>query len=377
MCNRAATWGSGFHRLVPMALSAQLPPCPTSTRRALVVTAAVDCLDRYVDAWVAAPPERPEDAGPAVLAVLAGASAHPNAEWHASRALTVWQHGFHRGTPNSGLDRGQAAYVTGLGLAGARRPLRGLAEREARALADRWTVGPVTAAEYTLVHGAPGAVLALAGGAEPDQALPLARRLAAVPEWPADMDTGLGHGVAGVAAALRAAYEVSGAAADFAAGLRRACDWLVGRSTVDRQGVPTWPAPGSGWAHGTAGVAWTLWEAGRVLDDPRLRRRATRAMDSYCGELLRVDLPRGAPVTFRDGAAGTLALADAFTRHAGLPSAEDLRDQIEERLADRLTDVRDRSGHHMTLLDGACGVLAVLLTVAGGNRRWLTPYGLR
>jgi hypothetical protein len=363
-----------------MALSAQIPSCPTSTRRAQLVAAAVGCLDAYVDAWVAAPPGMPEDAGPAVLAALAGATAHPGAEWHASRAVTVWQHGFHRGTAGIGLYRGQAGYAAGLACAAARQPrLRALADWEAQALADRWTVGPVTREEYTLVDGAPGAILALACAErpDPDRVLPLARRLAAVAQWPPDMDTGLGYGVAGVAAALRAACDVVRPAGDLAAALRRACDWLVGRSTVDSQAVPTWPAPDSGWAHGTPGIAWTLWDAGRVLDDPRLRRRAVRAMDSYCGQLLRSELPPRSALTFAHGVAGSLAVADAFARHAHLPSAQDLRYRIGEHLVDRLAEVRALADHQMLLLDGACGVLAAMLTADGGDRRWLTQYGLR
>jgi hypothetical protein len=121
-------------------------------------------------------------------------------------------------------------------------------------------------------------------------------------------------------------------------------------------------------------VAWTLWDAGRVLDDPRLRRRATRAMESYCIGLLRPELPPAIDLTFRTGAAGTLAVADAFARHAELPDARELRDRIAEQLIDRLDDVREGDP---LLLDGACGVLAALLTAAGADRRWLTPYGLR
>jgi hypothetical protein len=359
-----------------MAMPAQLP-CPTATRRALVTAAAIGCLDGYVDAWVTNPPAGPEDAGPAVLAALVTGTAHPDAAWHASRAITVWQHGFHRGTPNSGLDRGQAAYTAGLACAAlTQRRLAVAADREAQALAARWTVGPVTRDEYTLVHGLPGAVLTLAGAARPDphRVVPLARRLAAVPDWPADLDTGLGYGVAGVAAALRAAVEIADPVKDVEAALRRACDWLVGRSTVDRNGVPAWPAARHGWAHGTPGIAWTLWDAGRVLDDPRLQRRATRAMESYCDGLLRPEPPDPVDLTFRTGAAGVVAVADAFTRHAGLPGSGDLRDRTAEQIVDRLDEVR---AGRCLLLDGASGTLAALLTASGGDRRWLIPYGLR
>ncbi|HKS99747.1 MAG TPA: hypothetical protein VJT31_09485, partial [Rugosimonospora sp.] len=170
-----------------MPLSSQLPSCPASTRRAAVLAAAIGCLDAYVDAWVAQPPEQPDDPGPAVLAALVGASTHPTAGWYASRALTVWRHGFHRGTARPGLYGGQAGYVAGLScVASSQQRLRGLVEREARVLAQRWTAAPLAGGGYTLVDGLPGAVLALScdPGPAADRLVPLARRLAAVPDWP-------------------------------------------------------------------------------------------------------------------------------------------------------------------------------------------------
>src|ERR687888_18212 len=79
----------GFHTLARMALPAQLPQCPTATRRALVTATAVGCRDAYVGGGAAPPPGAREDAGRGVLAPPPAGTAHPDAAWHASRAVTV------------------------------------------------------------------------------------------------------------------------------------------------------------------------------------------------------------------------------------------------------------------------------------------------
>jgi len=79
------------------------------------------------------------------------------------------------------------------------------------------------------------------------------------------------------------------------------------------------------------------------------------------------------PLAVCHGAAGVLLVADAFARHAGLPAAAALRDDLAAHLTERLDAVTRLDA---TLLSGAPGVLAALLTAAGGDRGWLPCLAL-
>lgn len=89
------------------------------------------------------------------------------------------------------------------------------------------------------------------------------------------------------------------------------------------------------------------------------------------------DGPVGEVAGICHGAAGTLAVAEAFALHAGIPAAGILRNRLLEFLADRLTEVQELGKENMSLLTGAAGVLAVLLTCEGGKRGWLAQIALR
>jgi hypothetical protein len=171
---------------------------------------------------------------------------------------------------------------------------------------------------------------------------------------------------------------------------------LVGQSYVDDRRLVTWTpaarggAPPQGasrrqaWCYGTPGTAWTLWEAGRVLADHDLQLFAVGAMRSFCrafevGFYL-YDSDGGSPgetLAICHGAAGTLAIADAFARHAGMPEAARLADSLEAYLLARLDEVRGLAAVSMGLQAGAGGVLATLVTRQGGDRRWLGLAALR
>jgi hypothetical protein len=73
------------------------------------------------------------------------------------------------------------------------------------------------------------------------------------------------------------------------------------------------------------------------------------------------------------GAAGVLLIADTFARE-GVSGAKALGDLMQAYLVERLDLV---AGLDETLLRGGPGVLAALLTVRGGDRRWLRCLGLR
>jgi len=210
------------------------------------------------------------------------------------------------------------------------------------------------------------------------------------------VNTGLAHGVPGVIVALCAAADRAdaGPTDDAHPALRRASTWLREQSFVDGRGVVTWtafqrddrpvpdrPSRRQAWCYGTPGVSWALWEAGRALHDETLRAFAAEAMASFCAAwedefyLYGEDLDDWVGVCH--GAAGTLAVADAFARHAGLGAATDLRERLRRLLGERLDLVRRLGKERMSLLTGASGVLAVLLTVDGGDRDWLPLIGLR
>jgi hypothetical protein len=209
------------------------------------------------------------------------------------------------------------------------------------------------------------------------------------------INTGLAHGVGGVIAALRSASEIDRSLADELKGpLRRACRWLVDESYVDERGLQTWsvaalegaPAPRGArrrqaWCYGTPGLAWTLWEAGRVLEDAALRSFAEDAMCSFCAvfddRFYIDDGPPDDALGICHGAAGTLAIADAFAVHANHAEAEKLAAALQAYLLARTDKLLALAESNMTLLTGASGILAVLLVRAGRQRHWLAQLGLR
>jgi len=102
-------------------------------------------------------------------------------------------------------------------------------------------------------------------------------------------------------------------------------------------------------------------------------------MESWC-ERVEPGVDRAADVPEQiglcHGIAGMLALADAFERSAGLPAAARKARLLEELLLRNLSYV-EGMGADRSLLTGAPGVLSILLTRAGADRRWLIPFGLR
>jgi hypothetical protein len=124
-----------------------------------------------------------------------------------------------------------------------------------------------------------------------------------------------------------------------------------------------------------------LWEAARVLRDPTLQDFAENAMRSFCATFDETFYIGDGPV--RDalgichGVAGTFAIADAFGLYAGLAEAVSLRDRLEGYLLDRINKIRWLAHEDMTLMNGASGILAVLLTRHGGQREWLSQIALR
>jgi hypothetical protein len=204
----------------------------------------------------------------------------------------------------------------------------------------------------------------------------------------------MGHGVAGVASALRHAVETFEDGEGYRLALHNACAWLAQEAYLARGDLITWPPVGrdgrnpapeadhrQAWCYGTPGVAWTLWDAGRVLDETFFQDLGAEAMQSFCQNfdadrhLDKDDL--GAAVSICHGAAGTLAVADTFLVHGESGDLKELRDYLERYLLDHAADIVRLSGVNMSILTGAGGIMAVLLTANGANRDWLAQLALR
>lgn len=358
------------------------------------------------------------DAGPAVLAGLC-TMLRPDASAEvAPSAVGRWLQQSTSGAGHPALCGGMAGIMLGAATAqvvDARlSALRGSVRTalSSEATSGLWRADRLAWRDYDLVSGPSGVVLALdADGCA--SASPAARHLVSLcadrslgglrfgdglgdprVQWGiGHVNTGLAHGVAGVAAAL-AAVLAGGPEPDVRRALRRVCDWLVRHADTDRNGVVTWPPAGrkerrigteparrQAWCYGTPGVSWVLYECGRVLDDPELREFAVDAFSSYCVAFdpgFHLDAaPASAHLGVCHGAAGVLAVADAFALHAGAPHAVALGADLEALLLGRLDDVVALAAHDMSLLTGASGVLAVLLSGTPQTRRWLRAIAIR
>lgn len=384
-------------------------------------------VEQTLRAYASAPAAREGDAGPAILAALAcelGMASDDAVDlalerWVEQLATTVKISG------RLGLYGGLSGLLLGAhAVAPYRAWLEPLVARlqhtlERRVAASPWQREGVAWPDYDLVSGPAGIVLAATivdPHAQRGLATLAAGHLAALCErdglggmriggyrndellgWNhGRINTGLAHGVGGVIAGLTRAVEVGppAAAGELAAALRRACRWLADESYVDARGLHTWsPAgreggaapvdaiPPQAWCYGTPGLAWVLWDAGRTLDDRALMERAEDAMRSYCatfddGAYLG-HVPDEEILAVCHGAAGILAIADAFGLHAGLAEAAELAESLEGLVEQRLDREAAPWMPASTLLGGASGILAVLATRAGGSRSWLPALALR
>ncbi|MFF9558101.1 lanthionine synthetase LanC family protein [Streptomyces albus] len=208
------------------------------------------------------------------------------------------------------------------------------------------------------------------------------------------INTGMGHGVAGVVAALSAVVRRLGPRADLVDALRHACHWLRRESFDDARDIRTWAGcgldgerrpPGAharqAWCYGTPGVSWALREAGEALGDRDLADWAGAAFTSFAegfheGFHLFGDDP-GDRLGLCHGAAGVLAVADAVRRCGGPPAGAVLVERMLSHLVAHEEELWQLARERCGLLGGAGGVLAAMLTATGGDRSWLPCLGLR
>ncbi|MGA4862590.1 lanthionine synthetase LanC family protein [Streptomyces lavendulocolor] len=374
----------------------------------------------HLEKWTAETHHEPAapDPGIPVLAHLVAATGGADAVAAAGRAVALWARTAGRGPGHPGLyDGGLAGTLVGLRLGAAVHPaLHRAADRLRDHLAGP---APVTARrtadvgfpDYDLITGPAGILLALSAGTSAPPPGTLTGHLTSLCDhddlprlrtgqyarhpylaWThGRVNTGMGHGVAGIVTALTAAFRRTGDTGT-AGALRRATAWLHARSYVDARGLRTWPgaAPGGpppegadprqAWCYGTPGVAWALWDAADALGDHEAAGRALAAFttlaDRYDEDFHLFGHTPGDLLGLCHGAAGVLAVADALDRHARLPAAAALAARLRARLLDRLPDalVGPWPGG---LLTGAPGALSALLTAGGAPRDWLPCLGLR
>ncbi|KUL38833.1 hypothetical protein ADL22_16320 [Streptomyces sp. NRRL F-4489] len=415
--------------------------------RAHAVEDAVELLDRWTErTGTARAPDpaagHPSDPGIPVLARLVAECGDPAATATAARATARWARSAGRGPGHPGLyDGGLAGTLVGLRHAAALHPqLHRVADRLAGRLLDRTLAGTartvpgaVTFRDYDLILGPAGTLLALSTAApdrlgDPDRpggpgapgpsrarALTrLARPLAALCAAPdlgglrahylghphlgwlhGRVNTGMGHGVAGLLTALATAvrHGEDRGGPEVAAALGRASGWLRRQSFTDARSIRSWDGAGpaaappegarrrQAWCYGAPGVSWALWEAADAQPDAAAREFA---IDAFAGLAagyheefhLFGDHP-GDRLGLCHGAAGVLAVADALFRHAGLPAAGVLRARLLGHLDRGRAEIRALGAERMALLGGAAGTLSAVLTATGGDRAWLPCLGLR
>ncbi|MFJ2766391.1 lanthionine synthetase LanC family protein [Streptomyces sp. NPDC087300] len=399
-----------------MATTHRVPSPPPGTSRAAATSARVLTTFAELAPMGARGAEYSVDFGPAVLAALSAATASPGQPPPppATRAVAAWLRQLRQGCTHPGLfGWGLGGYLLGLRTATTAWPglggLAGTAFRELAACTGRWRTEGLAWNDYDLVTGAAGSLLALAT----DPACTrqdLAYAVGHLTTLCADADlrrlrvgrykdeemrgwnhgrvnSGAAHGAAGVAVALCRAADATGLTDDIAASLDRLASWYLKRYETGTRSVVVWPPAGDmthlpsrplTWCYGTPGIAWALWETGRVLDDAPLREFALHSANSFLnGYDETADRP---DLSLCHGLSGLALVCDAFDRHAGLTRAAELRDRLVERLHERLDEVTDLASDDGTLLTGATGACAALLTLESGascDRSWLAAFGLR
>ncbi|MFE7135073.1 lanthionine synthetase LanC family protein [Streptomyces sp. NPDC057638] len=377
------------------------------------------------------------DAGVPALAALLTSGDHADEETVtvAGRAVVSWARTAGRGSGHRGLfSGGLAGTLAGLRFGARLHPaLDGVADRLHHHLATPpaappWRRSQVAITDYDLIVGPAGTLHALLLGPS-HAALPTAHaehlaflcddadlwrlRTGGYEDHPqlgwlqGRVNTGMGHGVAGLLTALTATVRRTGPTPALTGAMRHATQWLVRQSFDDARGIRSWdgagldvsPTPGArprqAWCYGAAGVAWALWDAADALGDTTTAAWATAAFTTLCERYDETFHLYGDDPADRlgccHGAAGVLAVADAFHRHAGLPQATALRARLTSHLTERLDEVATLAPRRTGLLGGATGMLCALLTATvtadhadgdpapapGAWRGWLRCLGLR
>ncbi len=201
------------------------------------------------------------------------------------------------------------------------------------------------------------------------------------------LNCGLAHGIPGPLALLSLiklhGVEVSGIEAT----IKQTADWIIAHRIEDAWGM-NWPIthpadPHDGqskhaepsrtaWCYGNPGIARTLWLAGESLDLAAYREVALAAMASVYQKPIsarNIDSP-----TFCHGVAGLLQITLRFAHDTGNPMFTDAANTLIDQLLSlyepatllgyRNIEAPGRSTNQPGLLDGAAGVILVLLAAS-------------
>jgi len=383
------------------------------------LSAATEALAGYAKAERRGRPgwDRPADAGPAILCALVADNVRGAAPPQAREALAAWLTEVRGGCTHFGLySWGLSGVVLGLRTANRVWPTLGrLADTLRSELVERvatrpWLTAGIGWVDYDLVSGPAGVTLVLTGDpdcAEPDgrvavdQMIGLCMRddLAGLRVgqfrdeeyrgWNYGLvNAGVAHGVGGVALALCAARDSWGRRSAIDSTLARIACWLRTEAYSTSRHLITWhygerrtnpPAARAqnAWCYGNPGIAWTLWEIGRILADDELQRFAEDAFASFLAHGKEYGTFDRHGFNICHGAAGEMMVCDAFHRYAHLTGAGCRRDELAQFVLAHRDHFVPWTAEDASLLSGTSGVLAALLTVHGGDRRWLAAFGLR
>ncbi|MFE2041962.1 lanthionine synthetase LanC family protein [Streptomyces sp. NPDC059477] len=351
------------------------------------------------------PPSTPTtDVGvPALAALLAGT--HPDDETTtavAARAVASWARTAGRGSGHHGLfSGGLAGTLAGLRFGARLHPaLNTVADRLHTHLA---TPRPrrqdqVTITDYDLIVGPAGTLHALLLADTEAAPLPQIDHLALLASDPdlrrlragqddrfpeldwlqGRVNTGMGHGVAGLLTALTATVRQTAPTPRLTRAIHHLTHWLTAQSFDDARAIRSWdgagledvPLPGArarqAWCYGAPGICWALWDAADAVDDKETAEWAESAFTTLCAHYDETFHLYGDPPTDRlaccHGAAGVLAVADAFHHHAHHPGAATLRTRLTTYLTAHLHELPTLAAQDMGLLGGATGILCALLT---------------
>ncbi|MCX4635709.1 lanthionine synthetase C family protein [Streptomyces sp. P9-2B-2] len=229
-------------------------------------------------------------------------------------------------------------------------------------------------------------------------------------EYPrGDLNVGVAHGICGPLALMALAYRAGHRVPGMADALRRMADWAVSVGYTDHLGMrwpgrvaateaagesshppqelrPPWEAGARsrpGWCYGTAGIAWSLYLAGRALSDGQLTALAEDAV----GGLVRrpLDAAVSTDPGFCHGRAGVLHTVSRMAVATGRTEWWAMADDLAQELVAEY-DPRTPFGfrqvvppapgsvsathrvHHPGLLDGAAGIALVLVDYADARR---------
>lgn len=229
-------------------------------------------------------------------------------------------------------------------------------------------------------------------------------------EYPwGDFNVGVAHGICGSLALMSLAYRSGHRVPGTADALRRMADWVVSVAYSDDLGM-RWPgrvaatdAAGAssrrsqerqlpreagarsrpGWCYGTAGIAWSLYLAGRALGDRRLTAVAEGAVSGLVRRPL--DTAVSTDPGFCHGRAGVLHTVSRLAVTTGRTEWWARADELARALVAEY-DPRTPFGyrqvvppapasgpaphrvHHPGLLDGAAGIALVLADYADARR---------